>query len=90
MYIYAKQGEITMITEKILNKLKVQFTKTNENSFNIPDVGGTIIEETKNLFFVHGNRTIKILKNHPNIKKYIEAYVTGFDEFEDTIKNLKN
>ena len=79
-----------MITEKILNTLKVQFTKTNENSFDIPDVGGKIIEETKNLFFVHGNRTIKILKNHPNIKKYIEAYVTGFDEFEDTIKNLKN
>ena len=66
MYIYAKQGEITMITEKILNTLKVQFTKTNENSFDIPDVGGTIIEETKDLFFVHGNRTIKILKTHPN------------------------
>ena len=77
-----------MLTETTLNDLNVKFKKDG-SFFNIPDVGGTIIEDAGFLFFIHGNRTIRVSIENENIKEYIKAYITGFDEFAEALKKFR-
>ena len=74
----------------ILDEMKIPYTKDGEDTYILEDVGGQITDDGDYLYIYYSTTAVKIRKDDPELRPYIEAYMEGADEFMAFVYNREH